>query len=158
MFRELSRKNKQISKEECFKILTDETRGVLSVNGDNGYPYAMPMNHFYDPNTGCIYFHCGKYGHRLDSLKKSDKVSFCVLERGTKSEGSWAYDVRSVIVFGRVEIIDEKNTISDITARLSHKFTDDSEYIQNEIKKFLDSTLLLKLTPEHICGKLVNES
>ena len=55
MFRELVRKNKQLSKEECIRLLTEETRGVLSVLGDDGYPYGMPMNHFYNPEDGKIY-------------------------------------------------------------------------------------------------------
>ena len=49
MFRELLRKNKQLSEADCIRILESETRGVLSVQGDDGYPYGMPMNHFYNP-------------------------------------------------------------------------------------------------------------
>ena len=158
MFRELSRKNKQITNAECIQILTDETRGVLSVNGDDGYPYAMPMNHYYNKSDGCIYFHCGKSGHRLDCLKKSDKVSFCVCENGSMIDGDWALTVRSVIVFGKMEIIDDAALIADITARLSRKFTGDEEYIAQEIKNHGHLTLLLRLRPEHICGKLVKES
>ena len=60
MFRALARKKQQISREECIDLLTRETRGVLSVIGDGGYPYGMPMNHFYCPEDGKIYFHCGK--------------------------------------------------------------------------------------------------
>lgn len=158
MFRELVRKNKQISNEECIELLTKETRGVLSVNGDNGYPYAMPMNHFYDADDGCIYFHCGKVGHRLDSLRLSDKVSFCVCEQGYRNEGEWAYNVRSVIVFGRVEIIEDMGKIISITNKLCHKFTCDEAYIKQEIENHAKATLLLKLSPENICGKLVKES
>lgn len=51
MFRGLVRNNKQIPAEECIALLTKETRGVLSVNGDDGYPYGMPMNHFYNPEV-----------------------------------------------------------------------------------------------------------
>lgn len=47
MFRELQRKNKQIPHEECIELLTNETRGILSVLGHDGYPYGMPMNHYY---------------------------------------------------------------------------------------------------------------
>ena len=83
MFRKLTRRNREISREACVEILTRETRGVLSVNGDGGYPYGMPMNHFYNLEDGCIYFHCGKNGHRLDALKASDKVCFCVYEQGS---------------------------------------------------------------------------
>lgn len=158
MFRELSRKNKQLSQDECVELLTNETRGVLAVNGEDGYPYAMPMNHFYNPDDGCLYFHCGKKGHRIDSLMRSQKVSFCVCEQGTREDGDWAYCVRSVIVFGKMEFIEDLNQIVPITTALCHKFTDDEAYIQNEIEHYAKATLLLKLTPEHICGKKIKES
>jgi hypothetical protein len=48
--------------------------------------------------------------------------------------------------------------IADITAKLSRKFTSDDEYIKNEIERCAHQTLLLVLTPEHICGKTVQES
>lgn len=158
MFRELKRKNKSLDECECKRLLTEIKRGVLSVNGDDGYPYGMPMNHYFCEDDGCIYFHCGRVGHRLDSLDKSDKVSFCVLDGGTRAEVEWALTVKSVIVFGRMEIIDDVSRVTDIARRLSHKFTHDEAYISGEIEKFARATLLLKLTPEHICGKVVSES
>ena len=158
MFRDLTRKNKQLSSEECVEILTNETRGVLSVNGDDGYPYGLPMNHFYDDKSGKIYFHCGRGGHRNDSLVKDSKVSFCVYDKGYCKEGEWALNVKSVIVFGTIKIINDIDVIKDIAHKLSHKFTQDEDYINKEIKAFAPVTLLLELTPEHICGKLVNES
>ena len=158
MFRELQRKNKQISMEECIELLKKETRGVLSVLGDGDYPYGMPMNHWYNEEDGKIYFHCGKSGHRLDALRKCNKVSFCTYDRGYREEGDWALHVKSVIVFGTMEIIDDMDTIADIARKLSYKFTQDEEYIRTEIEKYAKATLLLQLTPEHICGKQITES
>jgi nitroimidazol reductase NimA-like FMN-containing flavoprotein (pyridoxamine 5'-phosphate oxidase superfamily) len=159
MFRELKRKNKQISDAECIEVLTRETRGVLSVIGDEGYPYGMPMNHFYDPADGRIWFHCGKASsHRTDALRRDPRVSFCVTEQGSRAEGDWAYTVRSVIVFGRIQIIDDAQEVVRIARELCYKFTRDEEYIQKEIDSFAAATLLLKLTPEHVCGKRVKES
>ncbi|MBR6801121.1 MAG: pyridoxamine 5'-phosphate oxidase family protein [Eubacteriaceae bacterium] len=158
MFRELERKNKQITSEECIEILKNEKRGVLSVIGDDDYPYGMPMNHFYNEDDGCIYFHSGNIGHRLDSLRKNNKVSFCVYDEGTKKEGHWELHFKSVIIFGRMEIIDDMDTIVSIVTDLSHKFTADDEYIAREIKGHAHRTLILKLTPENICGKKVTES
>lgn len=158
MFRDLIRKNKKLSMEECVNLLRNEKRGVLSVQGDNGYPYGMPMNHFYDEENEKIYFHCGKVGHRLDSLKKDNKVSFCVYDKGFRKDGDWALNVKSVIVFGKIEIIDDVEKVISVCEKLSYKFTDDTEYIQNEIKNYADKTLILELTPENICGKIVNES
>lgn len=158
MFRELVRKNKELSKDECIKILIQEKRGVLSVIGDNDYPYGMPMNHFYNEEDDAIYFHCGNIGHRLDSIKKSNKVSFCVYDSGFKKENHWELNFKSVIIFGKIQIIDDKNLITKITTKLSHKFTQDENYIQKEIESALHRTLLLKLNIEHICGKSVTES
>ena len=158
MFRELQRKNKQISMEECIELLKKETRGVLSVLGDDDYPYGMPMNHWYNEEDGKIYFHCGKSGHRLDALRKCNKVSFCTYDSGYREEGDWALHVKSVIVFGTMEIIDDMDTIADIARKLSYKFTQDEEYICTEIEKYAKATLLLQLTPEHVCGKQITES
>lgn len=158
MFRELLRKKKKLPLEECIRLLETETRGVLSVLGDEGYPYGMPMNHWYEQEDGKLYFHCGKAGHRLDALKKENKVSFCVYDQGYRQEGEWALNVKSVIVFGKIEILNDEEKIAEITAKLSHKFTQDEEYIRQEIATFARNTLLLVLTPEHICGKAVQES
>ena len=158
MFRELTRKKQQLSREECVEVLKNETRGVLSVSGMDGYPYGMPMNHYYNEADGAIYFHCSKVGHRLEALRRDNRASFCVYDGGYRKAGEWALNVRSVIAFGRVEILNDPARIVEISAALSHKFTSDEEYIQREIERFGKATLLLRLLPEHLCGKLVNES
>ena len=158
MFRDLARKNKQLPMTECLRILMQEKRGILSVNGDDGYPYGMPMNHFYHEADGCIYFHCGYYkSHRTDALRENGKVSFCVYDKGVQRDGQWPLHVKSVIVFGRMQVLDDPALIADIAARLSRKFTQDEGYIQREIRVSGPGTLLLRLTPEHVCGKVVLE-
>ena len=158
MFRELVRKNKALPKEDCVSVLEEQTRGVLSVLGDDDYPYGMPMNHFYNAEDGNIYFHCGNVGHRLDALRKHDKVSFCCMDQGYRNEGEWAYNVKSVIAFGRIEFVDDPEVMNEIVTRLCHKFTQDEEYIKNEIKVHGHRTLLMRLKVEHLCGKAVVES
>jgi nitroimidazol reductase NimA-like FMN-containing flavoprotein (pyridoxamine 5'-phosphate oxidase superfamily) len=157
MFRGLTRKKQEISFAECEEILEKERRGVLSVLGEQGYPYGMPMNHYYEKEEGVIYFHCGRGGHRYDAIREHDRVSLCVYEQGSPCSDHWALSVRSVIVFGRIEVMEDREQIERITYRLSRRFTDDEEYIQNEIRQYAKGTLLLKLTPTHICGKRVKE-
>ncbi len=158
MFREMLRKKQKIDKTKCINILKNEKRGVLSVIGDDGYPYGFPINHFYNEEDGSLYFHCGKTGHKLDAVRKCNKASFCVYDKGYKNSDSWALNINSVIVFGKVEIIDNMDMIVNISRKLSYKFTSDENYIEDEIKKYAKATLILKLNPEHISGKLVNES
>ncbi len=158
MFRELTRKNKAATREECLRLLESEKRGVLSVQGDGGYPYGMPMNHWLDPETGCIWFHCGHGGHREDALRRCGKVSYCVYDEGRTEPGDWVKQVTSVIVFGQMEIIDDQAEVIRVATALTRKFTLDEKYLQFELEHFAHETLLLKLTPEHMCGKHVTES
>lgn len=157
MFRELIRQNRKLDNDACIALLKNETRGVLSVLGDNDYPYAAPMNHFYNEEDGCIYFHCGRVGHRLDALRKHDKVCFCVHNQGERLGDNWFYTVHCAVIFGRMEIIDDRAAVEDITTRLSYKFIQDADHIRKEIEASAHKTLLLKLIPEHISGKWVQE-
>ena len=158
MFRELVRKKQQLSQEECISILKSELRGVLSVIGDDGYPYGIPIDHWYCEDNGKIYFHSGKTGHKIDAIKNCNKVSFCVYDKGRRNDSEWALNIRSVVIFGKITLIDDYDKAVDISRRLSYRFTSDSEYIEKEVERAGRRVLVLELTPENICGKLVNES
>lgn len=157
MFRELTRIKQKLSDEECKEILKTTLRGVLSVMGDDGYPYGMPLNHYYDPDDGRIYFHSGMKGHKIDAITRCDKASFTVYDEGFRKEGDWALNIKSVIVFGRIVFVNDRETIYDISRKLSRKFTDDADYIEREVQKSGPNTLMFALVPEHMTGKLVNE-
>ncbi len=158
MFRTMTRFKQQISKEDCIQVLREQLRGVLSLIGDEGYPYGLPINHYYNEEDGCLYFHSGKTGHKIDAMKKCGKASFCVFDEGYRKEGQWALNIKSVIVFGRIEMVEDRETIYDISRRLSHKFTRDEAYIEHEILHSGPATLMFRLRPEHMTGKLVNEA
>ena len=158
MFRDLVRKNKKIAEEECIAILREEKRGVLAVLGDEGYPYAVPINHWYSEEDGHLYFHSGKTGHKIDAIRNCDKASFCVYDRGYREEGDWALNIKSVIVFGRVKIVEDHERAIEITRKLSYKFTEDTAYIEREIENSGPGVLVFELIPEHMTGKLVHES
>ena len=158
MFRPLRRKKQQLSEAECLRILKSEPRGVLSVLGDDGYPYGLPHNHWYCEEDGRLYFHSGNTGHKIDALRAHDKVSYCVFGSGERADGDWALQYKSVIVFGRVNIVEDKDKAIEITRKLSYAFTSDTEYIENEIRDFSPGLLVFSLKIESMCGKRVRES
>ena len=156
MFRPLKRIKQQLSEDECKEILLNEPRGVLSVIGDDNYPYALPINFYYDATENKIYFHTGKEGHKLDSIKKNNKVSFCVYDKGYHKDNHWSLNIKSVIVFGKISITE--NWSRDMMVSFCKRFTDDMEYINSEIDKFQKNTIVMCLEIEHMTGKLVNEA
>ena len=158
MFRKMRRSPQALSKEEITEVLKKETRGVLSVHGDDGYPYGVPINHYYDEETGKLYFHGADFGHRVDAIKRDPKVSYCVFGQEYQTEGDWAKYVKSVIVFGKVELIEDLDEIIKWSRALCDKFPCTPEYIEKEISKDAARTLCFSITIEDINGKLVHEA
>ncbi len=158
MFREMTRKKQSLEMEQIVQILKNEKRGVLSVCGENGYPYGLPINYWYNEENGYLYFHSGKSGHKVDALSQNNKVSFCVYDQGYKKDGEWALNISSVIIFGKIYVVEDYDKAVEAFRQLSLKFTSDIEYIDSEIQKLAKATLCYELRPEHITGKLVNES
>ena len=158
MFREMRRKKQQLSQEECVSLLKNEKRGVLSVLGDDDYPYGMPLDHWYCEEDGHLYFHGSKVGHKVDAMKRHDKVSFCVYDEGFRREGEWALNIKSVIVFGRVQFVTDQTRAMEAIRQLGYKHTDDTEYIERELAQSYKNVLCYELIPEYITGKITNEA
>ena len=157
MFRKMLRIKQQLPEEECVRVLKEQLRGVLSVHGDDGYPYGLPINHYYCEEDGKLYFHCAKVGHKIDAIRRNDKASFCVCDGGVPKEDDWSLYFRSVIVFGRIEFVEDRETVYRLARELSYKFTRDETFIQKEIDRFGKATVMFALVPEHMTGKLVHE-
>ena len=158
MFREMRRFKQQISDTECVQILKEQPRGVLSMLGDDDYPYGIPLDHWYCEENGKLYFHCAKTGHKLDAIRRHDKVSYCVMDEGFRRDGEWALNIKSVVIFGRMRIVEDEEKKREICANLVRKFTDDEAYLQKELASAFGRVNCLELAIEHMTGKLVNES
>lgn len=155
MFRKMRRRNKQLSQEECIDILTNEPRGVLALLGDEDYPYAVPMSHVYV--DGKIYFHGAMEGHKLDAVKKYSKCSYCVVDSGVKAEDSWWYTFKSVIVFGTIKTLTDKQEKIDKLTHLGDKFFPTHQETVDEINRLIDRTEVFEITIDHMTGKEVHE-
>ena len=158
MLRKMRSFKQQLGDEECYALLKNEKRGVLSLIGDGGYPYGIPMNHYYCEEDGKIYFHGAKEGHKIDSIKRCSKVCYTVFDKGYRKEGEWSLNVKSAVIFGKITLVTDEEKAREICTELCKRFTDDEEYLQQELKSALPRVQCLELTVEHISGKLVNES
>ncbi len=157
MFRKMRRFKQQVSDEICRKILREEWRGVLAVHGEDGYPYALPIDFYYDEEKNKIYFHCAKEGHKLDAIRADNRVSFCVYDKGFRKDGDWALNITSVIIFGRIRIIDDPEETLVTVRKFGEKFFPTQKELDDEILRSLAHVQMLELTPDHMTGKIVNE-
>ena len=153
----MCRKNQEISKEECVKILTEEKRGALAVMGDNGYPYAVPLDFYFDRQEEKIYFHSAKVGHKIDAIKNNEKVCFTVWDAGIKKDGDWADYVTSVIIFGRAKLVTDATVTSEKAKAIGVKYYPSVEEVEAEMKMALSRMQLVEISIDHMTGKLVHE-
>lgn len=156
MFRKMRRSKQELTKEECIDILINEPRGVLALLGDYDYPYALPMSHVYV--DGKIYFHGAMKGHKSDAVKNYDKVSYCVMDSGVLNDDGWSYTFKSVIVFGRIRTLSDRDEKIDRLTYLGDKFFPTHEDTVKEIDRLLDKTEVFEITIEHMSGKITEEN
>ncbi|MGE4272497.1 MAG: pyridoxamine 5'-phosphate oxidase family protein [Desulfitobacterium sp.] len=156
MFRKMRRFKQEIPEQECIDILKKQPRGVLAVYGEDGYPYAFPMNYIYMEQK--LYFHCAKEGHKFDAITVDNRVSFCVMDEGFCNDGEWALNIRSIVIFGKVKMIDDADKTLKIVHQLGLKYYPTAESVEEEIRKAISRVQVWELSIEHMTGKLVNES
>lgn len=157
MFRPIRRKNKEICAEAAKALLASSRRGVLAVNGDDGYPYGVPINYFYDEAVGKIYFHGAKAGHKFDSIKACDKVCFTVFGNETIKEEDWAPFMQSVVIFGRCHLVEGQERAFELCKKMAGKYYPDEKLIDEEIERSGTAMQMFEIEIEHLSGKEIQE-
>ena len=157
MFRPMRRKKKEISEEAAKQLLQKERRGVFAVNGDDGYPYAVPVNYYYSEEDNKIYFHGARAGHKVDALKQDDKVCFTVYGNETIKEETWAPYLQSVVIFGRCRLLDDREEALALTRRIAEKYYPGQELIEEEIQRSGKAVQVYEISIEHLSGKEIQE-
>lgn len=153
MFRTMRRIKQELCESECYAILNRLTHGVLALAGDDGYPYALPINYVVEGNK--IYFHCAQEGHKIDAIRRCDKASFCVVDQDLVVPEELTDYFRSVIAFGKIHIIeDEADKYHAIDLLIAHYCPDlDQKGRDASIQGGMHRLCMLEFNIENISGK-----
>lgn len=157
MFRAIRKKKNEICIDAAKDLLRLSRRGVLAVHGDEGYPYAIPINYLYDEENNRIIFHGAKVGHKVDSLKKNDKVCFTIYGNETIKEECWAPYIRSVVVFGRCHLVENKDNSLGMVKEFALKYYPNEDMVNQEIAFSGKGVQIFEIEIEHLSGKEVQE-
>ena len=150
MFRTLRRQDRALSQEETMEILRRGKFGVLSIVGEDGYPYGVPLHYVVIDHT--IYFHCTRIqGHKDDALAKNSKISFTVIETED------AIQCKSAILFGTAEQVPGMEEI--VLEHLVEKFVPDSQWHQAKagIASAKKNVKVYRFNIQHITGKRIDK-
>ena len=153
MFRDMRRKNQALSQEECLAVLDRGTSGVLAVQGDGGWPYAVPLSYAYE--DGKLWFHCARTGHKLDAILREPRVSFCVVDRDQVVSQEYTTYFRSVILFGKARVLEDPAEIRAALEKLALRYApEDSEaHRAAMLEKELPAVVMVEVAVEHLSGK-----
>lgn len=157
MFRKVRKIKNEISLEDAKALLRNNKRAAFSVNGDNGYPYTIPINFYYDEEDNKIYFHSAKKGYKIDSIKANDKVCFTTWDDGYLEDGEWACHVSSCVVFGRAKLIEDPQVTEEKIRKFACKYYPSVQEVEAVIKRDIRAVQLIEIKIEHISGKKVQE-
>ena len=155
MFREMRRKVQALTAEETAEILKRNTSGVLAVNGDGGYPYAVPLSYVYLDSK--LYFHCAGAGHKLDSILKDNKVSFCVIDQDQVVGEEYTTYFRSVIAFGRARVLEGAEKLRPLVELCEKYYPGHLEQTRQKAEHDLKNVSIVEVTIEHMTGKTAME-
>ena len=152
MFREMRLKEQQLSDERAVEILENQTHGVLALDGDDGYPYSVPVSYVY--TGGKIYFHGACRGHKLDAVKKNSKVSFCVVEKDEIIPEDFNTLFLSVIAFGRASVVENSQEKQQALELILKKYSaGHMESGKDYIKGEWDNVCAVRIDIEHLTAK-----
>lgn len=153
MFQVMRRSRQALSWQETEEILRRGTSGVLALAGAEGYPYAVPLSYVY--TQGILYFHCAKVSHKLESIRRCEKASFCVVDRDEIKPEAYTTYYRSAIAFGRVRILESEEEKRHAIEQLSPKYhpMDTPAHRKAVIDREYAPLCMLAFTVEHMTGK-----
>ena len=157
MFRPIRKKKNEISIDAAKELLRSSRRGVLAVNGDDGYPYGIPINYLYDEENERIIFHGAKAGHKVDALQKNDKVCFTVFGNERIKEEAWAPFLQSVVVFGRCHLVESQEDTIALVKKFAAKYYPDMDMVNEEVVLSGRTVQMFEIQIEHLSGKEVQE-
>lgn len=152
MEHKMRRFKQQLTDDECIKILCSSTSGVLSLCGNDRRPYGVPLSHVY--KNGKIYFHSALSGYKLELLRQNANVCFTVIAKDEIHPEKYTTYFQSVIVFGKVRIINDYSEKMSILEILGHRCnSDDPEGLKEELRNGIARCVALEMCIERLTGK-----
>ena len=151
MNHEMRRAKQRLPLDESLAILEKGSSGVLAL-WDGEEPYAVPLSYVY--HQGKLYFHCARAGRKLAAARTCPKASFCVVAADHVIPEKYTTAYRSVIVSGRLRIIEDEAEMVPALRLLAAKYNPlQGEVLDNKIAEGIPRMFMLELSADEISGK-----
>ena len=152
MEHKMHKASRQLSDAETMEILKKGDHGTLSVQGDDGYPYATPIN--YIVVDGKVYLHSAPYGYKIECLQRSPKCCFSAIISAQIIPSKITAAFESVVLTGTAVFVTdqaEKRTVLENFVTQKHPGYEELGF--KMIDKQIDKTAAIRLDPVSLTGK-----
>jgi uncharacterized protein len=155
---QLRRGDKLLTVDEVGAFLAEAFCGRTATVGPDGYPYIAP--NLFVWHDGVVYLHTTRHpGHFAANVRHCDRVSFEVDEAGEvfpygNVECDTSVSYRSVVMFGRIRVLDAATEAEDFFRRFMTKYAPADSW-GREVGSFprIPATIVYAIMPELITGK-----
>ncbi|MEC4272022.1 pyridoxamine 5'-phosphate oxidase family protein [Adlercreutzia sp. R25] len=148
----MRRKDREQSEEFGWDVLKTCPFAVLSMIGEDGGPYAIPVSPAV--HDGAIYFHSAKHGEKSKLLRANPAVCLTAVRDVVPLPEEYATEYASAAVRGTVaEVTDEAEQIAGLRAIVEHYAPSNLDYFSTAIAEELKRTLVWKIVPEKLTAK-----
>ncbi len=156
-FREIRRRERALSEAEAREILARADHGVLATAGEDGWPYAVPLNHVLFGDV--LYVHCALQGHKLENIALHERVSYCAVASATVVPSIFSTMYESAIIFGRAALVTDEDEKRRALKLLTERFCGQGKQQEERFEKHLEQnengsrTAVIRIQIDRITGK-----
>ena len=143
---------RQLSPADTMALLKKGHHAVLSVNGEEGYPYAVPVNYVVVDDT--VYIHSAPYGYKIECLEKDPKCCLSVIVSAQILPEKMTAKYESVVAFGTITMVqDREEKVKALTGFVTQLGAGHEAVGYKMIETTPDKTAILRLQVDAITGK-----
>ena len=153
MYCPMRRKDRELSEEQSWKILSAGHFGVLALCGENGCAVGLPLNYVLVGET--LYFHGASAGAKMAAVRHHPNISFTVIAEQTTAWNEFDTFYTSVIASGTARVLDEGEEARRAMLALGRKFSPklSDERIFAAVDQYKGRFSVIALRVEHLSGK-----
>lgn len=148
MEHKMHKAERQLSDADTMAILKKGDHGTLSVQGDDGYPYATPINYIIVDDK--LYIHSAPYGYKIECLKRDPKCCFSAIISAEIIPSKITAAFESVVMTGTAVFVEDR---AEKQAALEAFVTQKHHGYEEIGFKMIDKTALLRIDPISTTGK-----
>lgn len=151
--RVMRRNDRQLPEDKAWDVLKNSEYGFLAMTNPEGEPYCIPLAYAVEGDT--LYFHSGRRGEKLDSLRKNPRVCFTTVLYSKSLPAEYSMSFASCVAVGDMRFVtdEEERTraMTLITAKYAPDFMNCAKFDRQ--MRGMPAVEILALKVEELCGK-----